>query len=375
MNMLRIARKETKQHLRDVRTFVFMVAFPILLMLVLGTALSNAFNPDAQFTREDIHVLYTGPVKSEIMKSFGEFAKGTANSGIHLKQGVDKRESLKQLKQDHVDGYVEVSDQGLHLYVKERSGVGNSMLQGILSAFADRYHTALTIAKTVPDRMKEIMAASSKHDYIADRAILPERQPDSISYYAIVMTTMITMYAAMAASSLFMEERILHTASRLLIAPVHKYEIFIGKIAGSLVINGICIAAVVLFSSVVFDANWGQHPGWLALLLLTEIIFAISFGLGIGFITKTPATAGAILMIVLQVMSFFGGAYFKIENPEGIMKILTQLSPLTWENNAILKMAYADDLSALLPAMYMNIGFAIVFMALSITIFRKREGL
>ncbi len=46
-----------KREFRDVRTLVFMLAFPIVLMLVLGTALSNAFNSDSH-TIKDIQVIY-----------------------------------------------------------------------------------------------------------------------------------------------------------------------------------------------------------------------------------------------------------------------------------------------------------------------------
>ena len=43
MNTLNIAWKEIKIHFRDIRTFSFMLAFPIILMLVLGTASIQCF--------------------------------------------------------------------------------------------------------------------------------------------------------------------------------------------------------------------------------------------------------------------------------------------------------------------------------------------
>jgi len=48
VNILSIALKEIKQDLRDRRTLVFMLGFPIVLMLILGMALSNAFSSDVK---------------------------------------------------------------------------------------------------------------------------------------------------------------------------------------------------------------------------------------------------------------------------------------------------------------------------------------
>ena len=55
MNVLRIALKEMKI-VREPRMLVFMLATPVLLILILGTALSNAFNGST--TIGDIRVLY-----------------------------------------------------------------------------------------------------------------------------------------------------------------------------------------------------------------------------------------------------------------------------------------------------------------------------
>ena len=51
-----------------------MLAFPIVLMLVLGTALSNAFNSDSHSIK-DIQVLYKDEASSAFSQAFEEFEK------------------------------------------------------------------------------------------------------------------------------------------------------------------------------------------------------------------------------------------------------------------------------------------------------------
>lgn len=43
-------------------------------------------------------------------------------------------------------------------------------------------------------------------------------------------------------------------------------------------------------------------------------------------------------MVVVQLASIFGGAYFVVEE-----NFVTNLSPLTWANTAVMKIIYAND--------------------------------
>jgi ABC-2 type transport system permease protein len=241
----------------------------------------------------------------------------------------------------------------------------------MLKAYTDKYNLAVEVAKVAPNQVTTVLTSSGQDDYIKEMSLHSAKQPGSMDYYAIAMTTMIALYAAMGASNLMRGERSLKTADRLLAAPVTRGEILIGKILGSLVLNSLCILIVVLFSKFAFKANWGDHPGIVLLILLTEVILAISFGLGLSYIAKTGAAARIIIMIVVQLASMFGGAYYKLSDTSGI----ASLSPLTWANTAITKIIYGNDLQAALPAISLNIGISVVFLGIVIVSLQKREGL
>ncbi|MDY0395322.1 ABC transporter permease subunit [Virgibacillus halophilus] len=199
----------------------------------------------------------------------------------------------------------------MQLEINKSDSLEASILQGTLAAFVKQYNLGSVIAKEVPEKQASLFANKEKEDFIKEKTITGDKQPGSMDYYAIVMTTMIALYAAISASFLITAERTRHTADRLMIAPVKKSNIFAGKVLGSIVINAVCIAAVVIVSIVALHANWGSHPGLVSLLLLSEIIFAISFGLGISYMTKTPAAARVIIMTVVQVASFFWRGIFQ----------------------------------------------------------------
>ncbi|MGE8203669.1 ABC transporter permease [Heyndrickxia sp. NPDC080065] len=373
MNIFNIAKNEIKRDFRDIRTLVFMLAFPLVLMLVLGTALSNAFT--TSITIDDMNVLYKDTTNGEFSQYLDPFFKAADKSGIHFKKAPSNVDGKNEVKQSKYDGYVEVKQNGLQLYLNERNSIEGSILQGMLTSFVDKYNIASEVVKVAPEKVGTVISNEKQDDFIKETSLQPNKQPGSMDYYAIVITTMIALYGAISASMLIFGERVRKTADRLIASPVRKSEIFIGKVLGNIVINTLCVVLVIAFSKFVYKANWGDHLGMVFLVLLTEVLMAVSIGLGVSFLTKSSAGPRVILMLVIQLASFFGGAYFKIENPGGILKFITNLSPLTWENQSITKIIYANDLSAAIPAVTFNIGVAIVFFLIAVISLQRREGL
>ncbi|WP_459501373.1 ABC transporter permease [Bacillus sp. C1] len=369
MNIFNIAITHMKRDFRDIKTLVFMLAFPIVLMLILGTALTNAFNGDSQSIK-DIQILYKDEASNTFSQSFETFAKEVSESGIHFKKvskGIDGKEEVKQNK---YAGYLEMNKDGAKLYENDRNSVKGSIIEGMLQAFVDKYNVAVEVAKVDPSKVSTVISNGNHNDYIKETSLEAAKKPSSMDYYAIVMTTMIALYGALGASHLIRGERIRKTGDRLIAAPVSKAEIFIGKILGSLVANALCIFLVILFSKFVFKANWGDHLGIVLLILLTEVLLAISFGLGIGYITKTGEASKAVIMVVVQLASIFGGAYFVVEE-----NIVTNLSPLTWVNTALMKIIYANEVGAAFPVIFLNLGISALFLLIAIIVLRRREGL
>ena len=87
-----------------------MLAFPIVLMLVLGTALSNAFNSDSH-TIKDIQVIYKDEANGTFSQSFEAFAK-VSKSGIHFKKVSEEVDGKEKVKQNKYAAYVELNKDG-----------------------------------------------------------------------------------------------------------------------------------------------------------------------------------------------------------------------------------------------------------------------
>mgnify|MGYP000971919491 CR=1 FL=1 len=374
MNVIRIAWKELLVNFRDMRTFVFMLAFPIVLMLILGTALTNAFQSGA--TVGEMSLLYRNTASSpQLTEAWNEFTAAIGREGVKTVAAAAGEDGRADVRDNRYSAYAEVSDDGIRFYGSTRDSIESSIIQGMLGAFADRYNLAAAALKEDPAAVPAILASADADSgsFVSESSLTPDRQPGSMGYYAIAMTTMIAFYSCMSASNLIRGERTRKTIVRLSAAPVGKGAIFAGKVIGCTIVNFLCVAAVVLFSKLAFGADWGTHYPLLLLVLLSEVLLAVSVGLGVSYLFKGDS-ARSVIMIFTQIASFVGGAYFPIEDV-GFFSGISNISPMRWANEALTKMIYADNLQAAWPALGLNVGIAAVFLIAAILFMRRQEAL
>lgn len=373
MNVLNIALFEIKKALRDMRTFVFMLAFPLVLILILGTALTNAFTNGV--TVDDMKLLYKVSADNAQLQSYWNgFAKAVSQEGVALTPAPDGIDGRAAVQDDQYTAYAEITDNGIRYYGSGRQTIESNIIQGMLSSFADKYNLASAAIKENPAAAQAILSnASAGGSFIQESSIDPDRQPGSLDYYAIAESTMIAFYSCMSASWLIRGEVRRNTALRLAAAPVGKLEIFAGKVIGCTVINFLCILAVVLFSKYAFGADWGHYMGLVLLLLFTVVLLAVSFGLGLTYIFKGEAS-NAVMMIFVQIASMLGGAYFPIQEADGTFGALSNVSPMRWANEALMNLIYNDDLRAVMPVVALNAALAAAFLAFVAVTMRRREA-
>lgn len=375
MNVLRIALKEMKI-VREVRMLVFMLATPVLLILILGTALSSAFNGSTAIG--DIRVLYhdsgTEPALTEQWQAFTQEAQ--RSSGMLFEQAKEGMNGGQEVRNNRYTGYVEIDGNGINYEGNSRNSIENGIVQGMLSAFTDQYRLSAAAAKIDPEYESKPFIAEDggRRGYVLEASIQGARQPGSLDYFSIAVTTMIILYSALTAGGLIDSERKRNTAQRLLASPVTKAEIFAGKILGTLAINAVFVIIVVLISKYMFNAYWGENPIMVFLVLFTEILFALSLGLGISYVLKGNA-AGAVIMVIIQLAAFFGGGYTPVASTTGFMRAAATYSPLHWSNEALLQLIYSSKGSAAMQAMMLNVGFSVLLLAIAMISMRRREGL
>ena len=182
------------------------------------------------------------------------------------------------------------------------------------------------------------------------------------------------MYAGMTGLFGIAHEKNSKTRDRILISPVKKYEFLIGKTIGGVIGTIIQIAIVILFSKYVLRANWGNDIFTVLLIFISQIVMAISIGVGLGFIFKNENVANGILNFMIPVIVFLGGSYMPVDGfGSKTFQAITYLSPVRWVNRSIFDVIYNNNYSKVSSAILINIGIAVIFLAISSLLFRKEN--
>lgn len=373
MRIFNIVLKEMKHNLRDKQTMIIMIAFPIVLMWILGTAFSGM--NENSLTFDNTKVAYSIEGEGQRLQAFEDFIKETEKYGIEATKIEEYDKGIKSVKETEYACFIDFneSENKIMLYKNERYNSEAAFVEVVLQGFVQKYNVIAEIAKVNPAAVSEVLKEDSKK-YVEVKSIDRTKQPRAIDYYGITMTTLIIMYGSMSGAFGINGEKTRKTGNRILTTPIKKYEFFIGKNIGAFVSLIIQLLIVIIFSRYVLRVDWGDSPGIVFLIMASEAFMAIAMGVGAAFILKSEGAVSGVLNIMIPLMIFLGGGYVPLEQFNSqILFNIAKYSPVRWANDTIFKVIYGGDFSDVFTTIAINLIAATVFLTISTLIFRK-EG-
>ncbi len=376
MNILRIIAKEIKQNLRSYKANVMMVLFPIVLIVILGAAFSNAF--ERKVDTDDARVLFTQEVNesnSYLTNAFKSFQEQmTKELGITFDQTDNINAGIKSIQDYAYCAYIHVSDnkQEIKLYKNERHTFYAGLVESALRSFSNTYGAMSVIAANNPSAIS--IQQEPERSYVNIRGLDEKRQPGSLDYYAITMITLFLLYSSITGYYSIRDELGQMTANRTLSAPVKRYELLTGKVLGSILVTAVQCFAVVLFSKLILKAYWGEDLLTVALLLLSYSIMAVSIGVGIAYIFRNGEAGTGILNTVIPILVFLGGGYMPISIMGSAFSKISDLSPVTWINSALFEVIYDGSYTRVPISIGIDLIVAAAFILLTAVLSRKGTG-
>lgn len=373
MNIVRLVLKGLKQDIRDKRAMAMMIAFPIVLIMILGTAFANVFGNESSIDLKG-KVLYKIETDKPMAAAFNGLKEGLKDYDIKFTETEDAEKAKAQIKNAEYDCFVTVKETEITIIKNDKHSLQADIFKSILDTFIQRFNLQVEIAKENP---AAIQAMSYDEAFKAvDRVSLDKkRTPRAIDYYAVTMITLIVLYGTMGSSYGIIGERTRKTEGRVLTSPVSKAEFLAAKVIGSVLITVLQITVVVLVSRFILGAYFGENILPVALILLSEIVMSVSLGVGVAFLIKNESAANGILNGIIPFIAFLGGAYVPLDMPNGETFLkFTNISPLRWVNRSIINTIYSGDTSTVFQTIIINLAIAVIFIAISSGIFRKEAA-
>lgn len=374
MNIIYLILKEIKQSFRDKKNMSMMILFPIVLIIVLGSALNSAFSNE--LTIETPKVLYK--IESASQDAI-ELKRNFIDKGKDFNIEFIEAESIDKAKNDLINtnkyaSFLEMKEENkIVLYTNDRETMSAGLVESILGTFVQKYNAVAEIAKVNPRLIGEIVSDNNA-EFTQISSVNKTRKPSSMDYYAVTMLTLIIMYGSNTGLYGIAGERSSKTRDRILSGPVKKYEFLTGKTLGGIFVTALQVLVVIAVSKYILKANWGDDIFTVFLTVLSLIVMSISFGVGLGFIFENTNAASGILNFVIPIIAFLAGAYVPIDGIENkVFQAITYLSPVKWTNKAIFRVIYNSDYSNVIPAIAINLAISVVFITICSVLFRKES--
>lgn len=372
MNILNIIWKEFRQNIRNFKANSMMILFPIVLIIILGTALSGVFDNSVELN--DAKVLYTLNNNNGLSQYFKDFTTHGEELGITFEETSDIDKGIKSVQDVTYSCYIlfEENSGQVKFYKNARYNFEAGFVEGYVNAFVQKYNVLAEIAQTNPQALEKAMAETGR-EYVKVASLDTKRQPRSMDYYSITMLTLILMYASLTGLWGIKSEQSMKTGNRILCGPVRKYEILTGKVIGGILVTIVQAVIVIVFSKYVLNANWGSDIPTVMALVLAQSVMTISIGTGVAFLIPNEGAASGILNTIIPLIVMFGGGYVPLEQMGETMVKLSVVSPVRWTNSALFRMIYDNDYSLVGTTIIINIAVAALFV-MAAAMFSRKEA-
>ncbi len=398
-NSLRIAWKDIRAMSRMKGVMVMLILMPIFMMVMVGFIYPSGSSVDmsslkVQVINQDIG--YNNVSLSGIFTSAFTVANNNSTK-MQLFTGANgtNEDTLKDsIKQGDFDAgiiipenftYCILTKQKVNITVitdnsnPQISQYSSAALQGLVGAGWE----GLMIAPTVNQQIAQLFSYYNLTDpnagyymapyAVASSGVVGGANTNYFEFIAPAMIMMTVMFSVMTnLPQAITHERELGTLDGIMVAPINRLSIIVGKTLSSLVyglIQGLIIMALSIgLFGVTIQGNILLVFG----LLFLGVFSFVGLGIALTSLAKDQQTASMIMMTLTFPMMILSGIFFPIKMMPQFMQYISDCLPLTYAADAMRKvMVLGANVSQISTDLIVLIVFGIVMLVIAVPIFRR----
>jgi ABC-2 type transport system permease protein len=188
-------------------------------------------------------------------------------------------------------------------------------------------------------------------------------QQHYLDYFYPGALIMIVLFTSIFAMMSLIEDRKEGFLLSVMVAPVPRSAIVLGKVLG-----GATLSAIQGLIFLAFAPFVGVHMGFIDFLLVALVVFLVSFALtSLGFAIAWPMDSTqafhAIINLFLIPLWLLSGALFPLSGASGWLRLVMRMNPLTYGVEALRNLLYPESPTVLpLPAAIAALALFTIFM-------------
>jgi ABC-2 type transport system permease protein len=373
MNVFYIALSTIKRNFRDKKSLFRSILMPILMIIVLGTALNKFFQAE---DLQKFSVAYLNEDKGEMHTNFENYLEMDDIKKIIEIKSVTSFEEGQKLVTDKKAAcfivipkdYSEKIKSGeksiISIYNSKYKDFKNSIALNIVDSYNSGGNTIYAISKGNINAPQYERYSIMNEESISIKG----KRPGSLDYYAVAILILAIMNSAIFACSCIGEDHFEAVGARVKCTPIKSYEVFLGKLIGSIFVTFIKAIIVIAFSMLVYGANFGNNWGMIIFIVLTAAVMASALGMMICMVVGNTAKASTLINILINIFTFLAGGYAAIIGaPESVSKVM-HLSPSFYAQTAMFNTIYPDGFKATVQ-FYSTQGYIMSMWCFSLVMF------
>ncbi len=323
---------ELKRNGRDKNSLMLMLLLPIVLIFILGSALSSSFAPSS-IGVTNVLVLYDDQGKGK--EAFMEFLQiKEIKELIHSETIGNLTDGIAKVKKGEAVGIIvipkdfsEALAKGeraeIQVYDSAFSPFRRTVVHNIVESFvsgSNTYHTANALG------MRDFQYVTYKM-MSSEAVALSGTRPRSIDYYAVTMMVMTIMYGAYYGNSAIRSGKQNKTDQRLKSTPARQSSILGGIMCGTVLSVFLQSIVLITFSKLVYHVSWGNDLGFILLVCLGTTLLAVSIGVFLGSALKSSNASSALISVLVMLCTFLSGGYVPLREVGKPLEFLMNLTP------------------------------------------------
>lgn len=365
MKVLAIALVGARGLVRD-RTNVFFVAlFPLMLILVLGTAFGGSFTPRVGVVDLDrttlsnrladgIKALRVAPVADEATLR-EEVEHGRYQAGLVIPLGYER--DLREGRQPVVRQLARQDLDAQQLAVTVRGELARELRLVQAARFAQ-----VPFDQAFPIAARQAVPAIEVEVTTAGKPLFS----GTLGRYDLGASSQLVMFVfltSLTAASGLITSRKLGVSRRMLATPTPVSVIVAGEAAGRLVIALIQGLIIMVGSALLFGVRWGDPLGAGAVLLAFSLVGSGAAML-VGAQLRTEEQSVAVGLFLGLGLGALGGSMAPLEIFPEPVRIAAHFTPHAWAGDAFAELVRHDGgLLDILPQLGVLAAFAAVLFA------------
>jgi len=168
-------------------------------------------------------------------------------------------------------------------------------------------------------------------------------------------------------------DRKIDILKEILVAPIPRTAIFVGKMLGGIT-DSMIQGTIMLLIGVALGISFTLTATLLALLfLLVLAIGLVSLGLMLGSILTSPESFGTIVSFLVFPLFFFSGALYPLENLPPWLMLLTYLDPVTYGVDGMRGVLLGTSRFPLPVDFLILVAFAFVMIQIGTICFKRMQ--